>query len=206
VYDEQYDQIVANTEPRTEKRTRMLEVLYDWKRRVKHELFEEYWAWDNQQGRNNVGLPQRPATTQLWDEMIQAGTPGTDVYEYTRNLDTEMSDFMVIFAEKLNLVRRTWLYYGDMDGWLTSTTPEAGAIRQGFIDQVNLAAMHLNGPSKMRGKHVIERYIMPAFDMFEVDEPLWINLSKPEQLVVPDWVDKVPAAGPGVALMGETNG
>ena len=205
LYDTNRAQIIANTEERSPQRSRQLEVIDDWKRRVKHEIFEDYYAWDNQQGRENVGLGGRPATTQLWDEMIQAGTPGTDVYEYTRNLDPAMSDFMVTFATNLDLVRQTWLYRGDMDGWLTSTTPEAGAIRQGFIDQINLALMKLNGPSLRRGKHVIDRYVMPAFDMFEVDEPLWINLSQPEQLIEPGWVDKVPAAGPGVGLMGEAN-
>lgn len=206
-YDDNRAQVLANTEERSPQRKRMLEVLNQWRRRRKHEIFETYFAWDNQQGRENVKLPTRPDTLLIWDEFAQAGTPGTQTYDFTRGLDEGMSDFMVNFNQHLRLARQTWLNYGDQDGWITSTRQEAKAVRQGFIDQINLNLMRLPLSSKERGRYVVDRYIMPAFEDFEMDDDLFVKASEVEQPAVPDWADTVQPTGPGAELVGaNTNG
>lgn len=194
---EQADYLFAEidqyTEPRSARRTAMRDTVQKWKNKRKMAIFEDYWAWDNQSRRSGSKIPERPSTIDVWDDFIRSGTPGTDAFQYTRQIDPAMSDFMVGFATRVNALRKSAPTEG-MDWWLTSPSEVAVALRRGFTDWVEAELLSLPGDSRLRGEYILERYIAPVFSDYEYDEELFLVPIELPNPVVPDWFDNMPSA------------
>jgi hypothetical protein len=190
--DEWEAQIKANTQPRTDRRTLMMDAVAEWKRRRRDAIFEEYWAWDNQQNRANVGLGEKAKPEDIWDELTVQGTPGTESYKFTRGISEEMSDWVVGFAGMTNKLFDASLEMGDRNWWLTSKDPQAIAVRQGFVDELELSALEMSKDGHSKVAYVMERWIQPVMTDHEFDEQLWLIPNEVEDPGEPVWADGEP--------------
>jgi hypothetical protein len=194
-------EIKANTASGSEKRTGQMEVLQDFKNRRAKEIWEEYWAWDNAGKRENKNLPQRTTAANIWDDMRQAGTAGTDAHTVTSKIDPDMSRWMIEFTKLVDLLEKRSLTKSDeaekgiatKDWWLISTTKEAEILRQAFIDRLTVVATGTPPNTVTRIKYVMDRYIHPRLQGFDWDDELWlVPTPMPEGRVLPSWDDTIP--------------
>ena len=213
--DEYLAIIRDTTDERSPERAEMNAAVNQWRNERSAEIFETYWAWDNQQKRHS-DLPQKPTPVMLWDEMIDAGTVGSAANDYLKSVDPDMARFMESFARKTKLMRDYSLQLSvrdeevtssSMNWWLESTTPEAEALREGFVSFVKTELLRLPLDKEPRGKYILRRYILPVFDDFEYDDELWLTPVEFELPELPPWgtreTDRAAGTpiGPGARLL-----
>ena len=189
--------IKMTTEPRTDRRTRQMEVVREWKAQQRNRIFEDHWGWDNQQNRTNVGLAQKAKPTDIWDELIQQGIPGTPQYNFTREIDPAMSDWVVEFSTTAQVLFEAGMSEGDRNWWITSTSDNAEAIRAGWIDNLQIKAVGSEPETMARIEYVLDRYIEPVMEGWAFDEELWLSPEPPKDYGEPTWAD--PGDGDSIA-------
>jgi len=211
--DRWVSEIKASTAERSQERIQQLDVVQEWKNRRNDEIYETYWAWDNQGNRNNVGRPERATPKQLWGELQQAGTPGTEAYKMGQELDPAMSEWLVEFNKMVKLMTEYSLSVHEdkavgvdkgSDGrtwWLSSTSQDAVQLQTAFVDRMNLAAIGVPEATSIRIQYILERYVEPVFKDFDWDEELWLTPTPiPDDPVRPSWDDTIPLAPQEMAV------